>query len=71
MNVPCARSQERHGTRGPISQRSEEITAPPDERRLETLTFASWNQIGEWLRRFDMLRQAAERRHLDVAIRQL
>lgn len=23
-----------------------------------TLTFAGWNQIGEWLRRFDTLRQA-------------
>jgi hypothetical protein len=30
------------------------------ERRLVTLTFASWNQIGEWLRRIKALRQAAE-----------
>jgi catalase-peroxidase len=27
-------------------------------RALVNQTFASWNQISEWLRRFDMLRQA-------------
>jgi hypothetical protein len=26
---------------------------------LETLTFASWNQIGAWLNRLDALRRAA------------
>jgi hypothetical protein len=26
---------------------------------LVTLTFASWNRIGEWLRRLDAFRQAA------------
>jgi len=28
------------------------------ERRLLSLIFASWNQIGEWLRRLDGVRQA-------------
>jgi len=29
------------------------------ERRLVSLTFASWNQIGAWLRRLEGLRDAA------------
>jgi hypothetical protein len=43
------------------------MLAPPEncgqncgqnEEKVVTLTFASWNQIGEWLRRFNTLRQA-------------
>jgi hypothetical protein len=34
-------------------------SARTGERRLVTQTFASWNQIGEWLRRLSALRQAA------------
>jgi hypothetical protein len=29
------------------------------ERRLVTLTFASWNQIGEWLRPLEAVRRVA------------
>jgi hypothetical protein len=28
-------------------------------RKVVTLTFGSWNQIGKWLRRVDAIRQAA------------
>jgi len=28
--------------------------------RTASLTFASWNQLGEWLRRLDVVRRAAE-----------
>jgi hypothetical protein len=28
-------------------------------RKQVTLTFASWNQIAEWMRRVDRVRQAA------------
>jgi hypothetical protein len=34
-------------------------TSARNKRRLVTLTFASWNQVGEWLRRLESLRQVA------------
>jgi hypothetical protein len=36
-----------------------ELVSAASERRLKTLTFASWNQIHGWLRRLEGLRGAA------------
>jgi hypothetical protein len=48
---------------GPPTRRF--ATTPADglretrERRLVSLTFASWNRVGEWLRRLESLRLVA------------
>jgi hypothetical protein len=70
-SAPASREEkERHGALGPPRATESGSAAEPGRSpglvtcwRLKpevvTLTFASWNQIGKWLRRVDAIRQAA------------
>jgi len=51
VGVPCSEA-------GVACQPKLTRNAGKGERRLLSLIFASWNQIGEWLRRMDGVRQA-------------